>query len=105
VAIIEHGRVIDVDTPAGLVARHCPERVVIVATADPAARDRFLSIPGVGSVVAESGSVTIRGERPGLVTDVIQCVSRHGMPVTDFRTMVPSLEDVFLTLTGHSIRD
>ena len=26
VAIIEHGRVIDVDTPAGLVARHCPDR-------------------------------------------------------------------------------
>ena len=34
VAIIEHGRVIDVDTPRGLVARHCPDRVVLVATAD-----------------------------------------------------------------------
>jgi ABC-2 type transport system ATP-binding protein len=105
VAIIEHGRVIDVDTPAGLVARHCPERVVIVATADPAAPDRFGAIPGVDSVVADGESITIRGGRPGLVTDVIQCVSRHGIPVTDFRTVVPSLEDVFLTLTGHSIRD
>ena len=26
VAIIEHGRIIDHDTPAGLVSRHCPER-------------------------------------------------------------------------------
>src|SRR4026209_885465 len=31
VAIIEHGRVIDVDTPRGLVARHCPERIVVVS--------------------------------------------------------------------------
>ena len=28
VAIIEHGRIIDIDTPARLVARHCPERTV-----------------------------------------------------------------------------
>jgi ABC-2 type transport system ATP-binding protein len=105
VAIIEHGRVIDVDTPGGLVARHCPERHVVVATADATARERFLALPGVESVEADGTSMTIRGRNPGLVTDVIQCVSRHGIVVTDFRTSVPSLEDVFLRLTGHSIRD
>ena len=30
VAIIEHGRIIDIDTPARLVARHCPERTIEV---------------------------------------------------------------------------
>ena len=29
VAIIDHGRIIDIDTPAGLVGRHCPERTVV----------------------------------------------------------------------------
>src|SRR5690349_8416600 len=105
VAIIEHGRVIDVDTPRGLVARHCPERMVVVATADPSARARFLALPGVDSVDAGDASMTIRGHHPGLVTDVIQCISRHGITVTDFHTTVPSLEDVFLRLTGHSIRN
>jgi hypothetical protein len=32
-------------------------------------------------------------------------VSRHGIAVTDFHTSLPTLEDVFLRLTGHSIRD
>ena len=105
VAIIEHGRVIDVDTPRGLVARHCPERMVVVATADPSARERFLTLPGVEAVDEDGPSMTIRGRNPNLVTDVIQCVSRHGIVVTDFHTTMPSLEDVFLRLTGHSIRD
>jgi len=105
VAIIEHGRVIDVDTPRGLVARHCPERIVVVATADASARQRFLELSGVEAVDADGTSMTIRGRNPGLVADVIQCVSRHGITVTDFHTTVPSLEDVFLRLTGRSIRD
>jgi len=105
VAIIEHGRLIDMDTPRGLVARHCPERMVVVATADASARERFLALPGVDSVDAGGASMIIRGRNPGLVTDVIQCVSRHGITVTDFHTTLPTLEDVFLRLTGHSIRD
>jgi ABC-2 type transport system ATP-binding protein len=105
VAIVERGRVIDVDTPRGLVARHCPERIVVVATADASARDRFLALPGVDGVEADGTSLTVRGRSPGLVTDVIQCVSRHAIAVTDFHTIVPSLEDVFLRLTGHSIGD
>ena len=32
VAIIDHGRIIDIDSPAALVRRHCPERTVIVTT-------------------------------------------------------------------------
>ena len=41
VAIIEHGRIIDIDTPERLVARHCPERTVVLTTDDPSAAERF----------------------------------------------------------------
>src|SRR5262245_90557 len=105
VAIIEHGRVIDVDTPRGLVARHCPERMVVVATADVSARERFLTVPGVEPADAVGSYLTIPGGNPTLATAVIQCVSRHGAYVTAFHTTVPTLEDVFLRLTGRSIRD
>jgi ABC-2 type transport system ATP-binding protein len=105
VAIIEHGRIIDIDTPERLVARHCPERTVILNTDNPAAEERFNAIPRVESVVRAGLRFTIRGWGDDLVTDVIHCLSENRIRVTDFRTILPNLEDVFLKLTGHSIRE
>src|SRR6202790_1151454 len=47
VAIMEHGRIIDIDTPENLVRRHCPERTVVLDADDPAAGGHFQSIPEV----------------------------------------------------------
>jgi ABC-2 type transport system ATP-binding protein len=105
VAIIEHGRIIDIDTPERLVARHCPERTVVLATDDRRVEERFRAIPGVQSVVRADLRFTIRGSGDDLVTEVIHCLSEKRIRVTDFRTILPNLEDVFLKLTGHSIRD
>jgi ABC-2 type transport system ATP-binding protein len=105
VAIIEHGRIIDIDTPERLVARHCPERTVVLGSDDPRAEERFRAIPGVQSVVRADLRFTIRGSSDDLVTEVIHCLSENHIRVTDFRTILPNLEDVFLKLTGHSIRE
>ena len=105
VAIIEHGRIIDMDTPDALVRRHCPERAVILVTEAPAAAEKFRSIAGVHAVVEGDGRITVKGEGEGLVTEVIRCLSENQIHVTDFRTVLPTLEDVFLKVTGHSIRD
>jgi ABC-2 type transport system ATP-binding protein len=105
VAIIDHGRIIDMDTPEGLVNRHCPERSVMLATDDPAAAERFRGIPRVSAVTANNGRLTIAGTGDDLVMEVIRCLSDERIRVTDFRTVLPTLEDVFLKLTEHSIRD
>ncbi len=105
VALLDHGRIVDIDTPAGLVSRHCPQRAVVLATDDPGAGAHLRALPQVDTVTAEESSLTIRGRGDDLVTSVIQCLSEHRIRVTDFRTILPNLEDVFLKLTGHSIRD
>jgi ABC-2 type transport system ATP-binding protein len=105
VAIIEHGRVIDIDRPDSLVKRHCPERTVVLATDDLTAEEHFRAIPRVEAVIRSGSQFTIRGRGDDLVTEVIRCLSENGIRVTDFRTILPNLEDVFLKLTGHSIRD
>jgi ABC-2 type transport system ATP-binding protein len=48
---------------------------------------------------------TIDGEGDTFVSEIIELLATHSIRVTDFRTVLPTLEDVFLTLTGHSIRD
>ena len=105
VAILDHGRIVDIGTPAALIARHCPERSVVLATDAPEAEARFRQMPEVESVTLRDGHITIRGRHDGLVTQVIHCLAEHRIRVTDFRTIQPTLEDVFLGLTGHSIRD
>ena len=105
VAIIEHGRIIDIDAPQRLVDRHCPERTVVLTTDNPTAEQRFRSIPGVTGVDCTEMRFTMRGRGDDLVTEVIHCLSENQIRVTDFRTILPNLEDVFLKLTGHSIRE
>ena len=105
VAIIEHGRIIDMDTPKKLVDRHCQERSVVLATDDPAAEERFRAIPRVESVSRTDARFTIRGLGDDFVTEVIQCLAENRIRVTDFGTVLPNLEDVFLKLTGRSIRE
>ena len=46
VAIIDRGRIIDVDTPSRLVDRHCKERTIMVATGDEQRRRTVSSDPG-----------------------------------------------------------
>jgi ABC-2 type transport system ATP-binding protein len=104
VAIIDRGRIIDIDSPAALVGRHCPERTFIVTTTHPAAEALFAQLPAVTAVTRRDDVLSIQGRGDDLVTSVIRCVAVNAIAVTDFRTETPTLEDVFLRLTGHSIR-
>lgn len=105
VAVIEHGRIIDIDSPQRLVDRHCPERSVTLSTPDTHAAECLARVPHSESVTRHDQRFTIRGTGDRFITDVIQCLSENHITVTEFRTELPNLEDVFLKLTGHSIRD
>jgi len=105
VAIIEHGRIIDMDSPEGLVRRHCPERTVVVTTTDPRAEELFGRIPRTTAVSRQDARITVSGEGDDFVTSIIRGLAESGIAVTDFRTVHPTLEDVFLRVTGHAIRD
>jgi ABC-2 type transport system ATP-binding protein len=105
VAIIEHGSIIEMGSPADLVRRHCPERTVVLDTAEPLANERLRTIPSLDTVTQKDSQFTLQGNGEDFVTDVIQCLSENRIRVTDFRTVLPNLEDVFLKLTGHSMRD
>ncbi|HEV2105463.1 MAG TPA: ABC transporter ATP-binding protein [Candidatus Eisenbacteria bacterium] len=105
VAIIEHGRLIEMGAPADLVRRHCPERGVVFSSDREGLADELQAIAGAASVRVEGATYTLQGRGDDFVTAVIRFIAARTLTVRDFRTVFPTLEDVFLKLTGHAIRD
>jgi ABC-2 type transport system ATP-binding protein len=105
VAIIEHGRIIECGTPTELVQKHCPQRSVVFTSDDANVAERMQGVGTVAHADANPSMYAILGEGDDFVTDVINLVAREGIRVRGFRTEMPTLEDVFLKLTGHGIRD
>jgi ABC-2 type transport system ATP-binding protein len=119
VAIVEHGKFIEMGTPTDLIAKHCPQRGVVFTCDREGVADMLRSIPGIDSVRSDGGShasdggseategqtYTIDGQGDDFVNDVIHFLADNDLRVRDFRTVNPTLEDVFLKLTGHGIRD
>ena len=78
VAIIEHGRIIDIDTPRAARRPALPERTVTLATDDAHAAGCLARIPRVESVrAARTRASRFAARATGFVTDVIQCLSEH----------------------------
>src|SRR6187549_2691722 len=57
VAIIDHGRIVDIDSPLGLVRRHCPERTLVIETADANAVAALARVAGVDTATRDGGNV------------------------------------------------
>ena len=105
VAVIEHGRLIELGTAGELVARHCPERTVHFSSDGEVSAEVFAGLPGLNTLERENGGYRLVGTGADFISSVIEAIARHRVRVTDLRTETPNLEDVFLELTGHSIRD
>ncbi len=105
VAIIEHGKLIEMDAPAALVTKHCPQRGVVFSSDTAGVREAVEGIEGLTELSAEGEVYTLLGTGDNFVSGVLDAISQNQIRVRDFRTEMPTLEDVFLKLTGHAIRD
>ena len=104
VAIIDHGRIVDIDAPDELIRRHCPERTIAIETLDERAAGALERVDGVAGATREGSRILVQARSVEAMTGIIDCLAAHRIAVSDFQTFVPTLEDVFLRLTGHSVR-
>ena len=115
VAIVDHGRVIALDTPRALIASLGAEHVVRFALAGDTAFDPATlpaALPGVRSARAvgggpgEGGGYELQAEAVHLAVPALLAeVARRGASLTELRTHSPTLEDVFVSLTGRGLRE
>ncbi len=109
VAIIDHGRILALDTPAALKQTVGADTVVTVrAGGDPEALSALLA-ERVGGVtrarITEDGAQIHVHRSERLLPRVIEIAEQGGFAVADISVAEPSLETVFIELTGKDLRD
>lgn len=101
--IVDSGKLMALDTPQGLVTAHASQ-VRVIFSADHADLSWLQGVPNVSRVSRHGPRVEVEGTGPVLAR-VAVALAECGILPTDLHLEQPSLEDVFLSITGHSIQD
>jgi ABC-2 type transport system ATP-binding protein len=106
VAIVDHGRIIALGTPAELIAGlHAPH--IIEFSSEPAVDEELLStVPGVGERRQRDGRWQLAAANLAqAVPALLSTLDDAGARLVSLSTHRATLEDVFLSLTGRELRD
>ena len=104
VGVMDRGKILALDRPSQLV-RDLDQRDAVEFAANGDASE-FGRLPGVEEMSVEDGLVTLYTRQlERTLTAVFEFARARGMSVENFRVRNPSLEDVFLQLTGRRIRE
>jgi len=102
VLVIDHGRIVALDSPACLV-RDLKREIRILFTAEPGFDPAPLrALNGVSRVETNGEKVIVAGQGDRLIVFVVNALDAAGVRFRDLRTEQPDLEDVFLALTAES---
>ena len=104
VAVIDHGRLIALDTVPNLVASLGGGAEIRLRTSSPIPAALLEGLDGVSNVSVRDCQVRLHSESTRFPQQMIDTIERTGPTVSDVSVSAPSLEDVFLTLTGRSMR-
>jgi ABC-2 type transport system ATP-binding protein len=108
IVIMDHGQVIADETPAALYQRLPAKAALEVDLAQPLSADSLDALQrhaGVTQVNAQDSRLHIALVATEHALPVLDWVSQQGVQVLHFATARTKLEDIFLTLTGRTLRD
>lgn len=105
IGIIDHGSIVALDTPAKL-KQMAGQDIVSITTSDDARAVEEVARELGCPVKQEDGMVRVEGEHGrALAATIIRHLTLAGVEVYDVDVKTPSLEDVFVRLTGRAIRE
>jgi ABC-2 type transport system ATP-binding protein len=108
IAIMDHGKILEMGTVGDLVSRRFKERTVHYERFDGLADGELKAFPGVTRVRhdEEDGSVSLyTTDVAGTIGALLDAAEARGVEPKGLGIRSPSLEDVFLDLTGRALRD
>jgi len=107
VAIIDEGRIIALDTPRKLQQQSRIASSIVVTCATPFPQQRPEFAEATHSLLDSTGrTLTVNSRRPATtLVDLVKWIDQQGFELTDVHLKQPTLEDVFIELTGKSLRE
>ncbi|TDW61132.1 ATP-binding cassette domain-containing protein [Kribbella pratensis] len=108
VVVVDHGEVIADDTASALKARLAGDRLALTVAPSNIARLTALAekLPGAREVVAVGDELSVRvANGPAALPELIAAAQHNGVPIASAQVHRPTLDDVFLNLTGRSLRE
>ena len=106
VGILDRGALVAAGTPDALKSSLRGDRVRIVpvdATRVEESARHLQELPGVASVLIEGAALSARVEHGARsIPALVGSLERHGVAVAEVAASRPSLDDVYLQVTGHS---
>jgi ABC-2 type transport system ATP-binding protein len=99
-AVIDSGRVVALDTPAGLVAKVSTDQTLRFRASRPLDEDLLIVLPEVHRVRQHGPSVEVTGDR-NVVHAVTSVLAANQIIANDLRIEQASLDDAFVKLTGR----
>jgi ABC-2 type transport system ATP-binding protein len=105
-AIMDHGRILELGTVDELVDRRFHERAVRFDAIDGLDDARLEAMPGVASFAREDGEIVLYSrDVPATIGAVLEASEALGAEPGNLAVRRATLEDVFLALTGRTLRD
>jgi ABC-2 type transport system ATP-binding protein len=106
IAIMDHGRILEIGTVRELVDSRFRERAVHFDRFDGLSDGQLGAFPGVSSVKHEDGEVVLfTADVAGTIGAVLAAADEIGAEPQNLAIRRATLEDVFLDLTGRALRD
>ena len=105
VGVVDHGRLIALDTVPNLVASLGGGAEVELRTSRPVTAEALDGVDGVSNLRIRDCQVRLHAPDTRFPQRIIEALEATGVAVSDVRVSAPDLEDVFLSLTGRSMRE
>jgi ABC-2 type transport system ATP-binding protein len=105
VAILDHGKIVALDRPEALVRTLGVETRIVFSQPPEAPAVPWETVPGVHRAETSGERVIVEGAGERFVSAVVLALEARRIPFRDLRTEQPTLEDVFLRLTGREMRE
>ena len=106
VAIVDHGKVIALGTPRDLKSHSGGTTRIEVRLSQPAANGALGTLEGVADVRELDGAYVLHSRKPPkTIVDLVKHLEGNGNELVSLEIASPSLEDVFIELTGRRLRD